>query len=296
MRRSRGLVLGDDLGPRAQRFTRVVSGASLIVIAVVVYVAVARFRSRGQLNANKWDWFSNASVQRFLLQGLRATLQVAAVAMVMALAVGALLALGRIAPQRAVRSVASVWVEFFRAMPLLLLILFLGIFFPKYGVRLGAFWFLAIALTAYNGAVLAEVFRAGIQSLERGQTDAAYALGMGWWQTMGFVVLPQAVRRMVPAMVSQLVTLLKDSSLGFVLPYEELLRRARILGESFQFHQPTLQALIYAAALYITVNYTLSRVAGRLEVRQRRVAPAVAPPAPVEDLAVLQAPAEPDRQ
>jgi glutamate transport system permease protein len=119
----------------------------------------------------------------------------------------------------------------------------------------------------YNSAVLAEIFRAGILSLDRGQTEAAEAIGLGYWQTMGLVLIPQAVRRMVPAIVSQLVTLLKDTSLGFVVPYEELLRRGNILG---QFSRNVLQSLFVVALIYLVVNLILSRIARRLEVRQRR--------------------------
>lgn len=270
MRGAAGIMIGDELGPRARRVVTVASAASAIVLAGVAWVVYTRLRSKGQLAGRKWRFVTEASVWRFLLGGLAATLKVAAVAMVLAMALGALLALGRLAPQRAIRVAAATVIEFFRAVPLLMLIFFVARTFPKLGLNLSAFWFLAIALTAYNGAILAEVFRAGILSLDRGQSEAAQALGMGWWQTMGLVVVPQALRRMIPAIVSQLVTLLKDSSLGFVLPYEELLRRAQVLGESFKQGSPILQALVIAAAMYIVVNVALSRLAQRLEVRQRR--------------------------
>ncbi|MDP1807878.1 MAG: ABC transporter permease subunit, partial [Acidimicrobiales bacterium] len=118
-----------------------------------------------------------------------------------------------------------------------------------------------------NGAVLAEIFRAGIQSLDRGQAEAAYALGLSYWSTMFLVVIPQAIRRMVPAVVGQLVTLLKDTSLGFVITYEELLRRSRSTGE---FFRNPLQVTVVVACMYIAVNITLGRVARWLELRQRR--------------------------
>ena len=276
-RSSSGPVLGDDLGPRAQRMVNIVSAVVVLLLAALVWIGVQRLRSNGQLTADKWRWSTNLRVQRFLLVGLLNTVKVAVVAMVLSLAVGALLALGRVAPQRPVRFVATVVIEFFRAMPLLLLILFIGLTFPTHHLPVGAFWYLVIGLTAYNGAVLGEVFRAGIASLDRGQTEAAQALGMRWWQTMRLVVVPQALRRMVPAIVSQLVTLLKDTSLGYVLPYEELLRRGRELGQDFTLHQPALQSLIEVAALYAIVNFTLSRIARRLELHQRRSGRGAAP-------------------
>ena len=142
-----------------------------------------------------------------------------------------------------------------------------GLALPKYGVDLSAFWLLVLALVAYNGAVLGEIFRAGILSLDRGQTEAAYAIGLTYWQTMRIVIIPQAARRMIPSIVSQLVTLLKDTSLGFVISYEELLRRSRSTGEFF--HNP-LQATVFVGLIYVVVNFTLGRIARRLEVRQRR--------------------------
>jgi glutamate transport system permease protein len=204
--------------------------------------------------------------------------------------VGALLALGRLARGVVVRSLAGAWVEFFRAVPLILLILFSALALPGYGLKLSVFWYLVLALVAYNSAVLAEIFRSGILSLDLGQSEAAVARGRGYWQAMLYVVIPQAVRRMVPAIVSQLVTLLKDTSLGYVITYEELLRRSRSTGEFF--HDP-LQAAAFVAVVYVVVNFTLSRVARRLEVRQRRRygAGAIAV-AGVEDLTAIGAQAD----
>jgi glutamate transport system permease protein len=124
-----------------------------------------------------------------------------------------------------------------------------------------------LALVVYNGAVLGEIFRAGILSLDRGQREAAAALGLTYWQVMFLVLIPQAARRMIPAVVSQLVTLLKDTSLGFVISFDELLRRGEQTGE---FYSNPLHAVTAVAILYIAVNFTLSRIARRLEVRQRR--------------------------
>ena len=124
-----------------------------------------------------------------------------------------------------------------------------------------------MALIAYNSAVLGEIFRAGILSLDRGQREAAFSLGLSYWQSMLLVLIPQAVRRMVPAIVSQLITLLKDSALGYIIGFEELLRRSRVIGD---FSNNLLQAYIAAALIYILVNLALRRLARRLEVRQRR--------------------------
>ncbi|HEX2119221.1 MAG TPA: amino acid ABC transporter permease [Acidimicrobiales bacterium] len=259
--------IGDALGPRGRRTTRIVSVVSALVILGMLFVALSRLESRGQLSERVWQPFTMWSVWRFLLEGLRTTALVAVVAMAGAMGIGVIMGLARLARTPPVRWLATAYVEFFRGVPLVLLIFFSALGLPRYGVDFSLFWYVALGLMIYNGAVLAEIFRAGILSLDRGQGEAAYSLGMGYWQSMRLVIIPQAARRMIPAIVSQLVTLLKDTSLGAAVAYEELLRRARINGEFF--FNP-LQSLFVAAVIYIIVNFALSRLARRLEVRQRR--------------------------
>jgi glutamate transport system permease protein len=185
---------------------------------------------------------------------------------VLSLAIGLLLALGRLALSRPIRVLAGLYVQVFRGLPVLLFILFAYFGLPKLGVDLTKVQYLVLALTAYNSAVLGEVFRAGVLSLDRGQSEAAFAVGLSYWKAMRLVILPQALRRMVPAIVSQLVTLLKDTALGFVIGYEELLRRGQLNGI---FFGNLLPSLIVASAMYIAVNLALSLLARQLEVRQR---------------------------
>jgi glutamate transport system permease protein len=284
--------LGDELGPRGRRTTRIVSAVSLVLIAAFLAVVVTRLSDKGQLDSAKWKPFTQWAVIKFLLVGLRVTVQLALVSMVGAMAVGAVMALARLARTRLVRLVAAAYVEFFRGVPLVLLIFFSALGLPRYGVHFSLFWYVALGLIIYNSAVLAEIFRAGILSLDRGQTEAAYSLGMGYWQAMLLVVIPQAARRMIPAIVSQLVTLLKDTSLGSAIAFEELLRRGQINGE---FFQNRLQSLVVVALIYIVVNFALSRLARRLEVRQRRKykAGAIIVPGAGMDLAVMSAAAGP---
>jgi len=246
---------------------RIATAVSAVVIAVGVVVVVARLADHDQLTAEKWRPLTQWGVIKFLLIGLEQTAKAAGLGMVVASAIGVVMALGRLARTAPVRWLAGAYVEFFRAIPLLLLVFFAGLVLPKYDIRLSPFAAVVLALVVYNGAVLGEIFRAGVLSLDRGQSEAAYALGMTYWQVMFGVLIPQAARRMVPALVSQLITLLKDTSLGFVVGYDELLRRGEQTGE---FYGNPLQAVAAAAVLYIAVNFTLSRVARRLEVRQRR--------------------------
>lgn len=280
-------VLADALGPRGRRQARMASVVALVVIAAVVVGALRRLDERGQLDARLWEPFTDPAVQRFLLGGLANTLKVAVVAMAGSLVIGALMALARLARTPLLKAAATAYVEFFRGVPLYLLIIFCAFGLPRTGVSISLFGALVLGLTLYNSAILGEVFRAGILSLDRGQSEAAFSLGLRYWQGMALVVIPQAVRRMVPAIVSQLVTLLKDTSLGVVITYEELLRRTQIIGE---FYDNILPATIVAAAVYIVINYSLSQVARRLEVRQRRRYQAGSiEVSGVEDLAVVGA-------
>ncbi len=280
-------VLADALGPRARRRVLGASAITAALIVVGVVVALRRLDANGQLDADKWRPLTQWPVIRFYLGGLGNTVKAALTSMAIAVAVGASVALARLARNRPERAVATLYVEFFRGLPLYLLILFSWLGLPRFGLRLDTFWYLVIGLSVYNSAVLAEIFRAGILSLDRGQSEAAYAVGLTYWQSMAFVIVPQAVRRMVPAIVSQLVTLLKDTSLGVLIFYEELLRRARISAE---FFHNNVQSLALVALVYIAVNATLSQVATRLEARQRRRYRAGGiDVAGVEDLAVTNA-------
>jgi glutamate transport system permease protein len=261
------LILADELGPRGRRRVRIATAVSVAVLAFLVFVAVQRLGDRGQLEWRKWEPFTQWSVIKFLAGGLGNTLRATGAAMVLALALGTVLALMRLSQTAPVRWFAAAFIEFFRGVPLILLIFFTFFGLHRYDIEINAFRALALALGVYNGAVLAEIFRAGIRSLDRGQAEAAYSLGLGYWQAMAYVVVPQAIRRMVPAIVSQLVTLLKDTSLGFVITYEELLRRSRSTGE---FFANPLQTTVVVAVVYIVVNLLLGRVARWLERRQRR--------------------------
>ena len=259
--------LGDALGPRGRRMTRIVTAISAVAIVAFIVVALMRLADKGQLAEAKWEPFTTWPIQKFFLEGMRITIQVSLISMAGAMVLGTFLALARLARTGPIRWVTTFIVEFFRGLPLVLLIFFCALGLPTYGFDFSVFWFVALGLTVYNGAVLGEIFRAGILSLDRGQTEAAYSLGMGYWQAMLLVVIPQAARRMIPAIVSQLVTLLKDSSLGAAVAFEEALRRARINGE---FYGNMLQSLVVVAVMYIVVCFALSMLARRLEVRQRR--------------------------
>ncbi len=283
-------ILADALGPRGRRQARIASVVAAVFIAGLLGLLLLRLQSKGQFEADLWKPFTIWAQWKFFLIGLLLTLKAAALAMGLSIVIGTLLALARLARTFLVRLPAVIFVEFFRGLPLYVLILFCGFGLIEVGVEISKFQALVLGLTLYNSAILGEVFRAGILSLDKGQTEAALAVGLGYWQTMLLVVVPQAFRRMIPAIVSQLVTLLKDTSLGFVILVEDLLRRSQLAAE---FFGNPLQSVLVAAVMYIIVNYCISRVARRLEIRQRRRYKAGAIQVTgVEDLAVVGAQAE----
>jgi glutamate transport system permease protein len=268
-------VLFDIPGPKARARARIGTVIGSLVIAGLVAFVLVRLAANGQLEGQRWAVLldPNSGVPQALGEALLATLRVALVGMVLATVLGLFLAVGRLSDLGWVRAAAATYIEFFRAIPLLVVIFALYFVLPGFGVDLSAFTALTGGLVLYNSAVLAEIFRAGILSVDRGQREAAYGLGMRKSQVMTLVLLPQAIRRMLPVLIAQLVVLLKDSSLGFIIGYFELLRQARSLVEFFTptfGNQYTFQIYVAAALIYIVVNLLLSWLARYAERRTRR--------------------------
>jgi glutamate transport system permease protein len=263
-------VLYDIPGPRARRRNLIIGAVGAAVIAGLLAFVVYRFAATGQFEARKWSIFEYKNVQLTLLMGYLNTLRAAAVAAVLALALGALLATARLSDHALVRAPAFVLVELFRAIPLLILMFLFYNGMPSLGLKVSPFTAVVLGLMLYNGSVLAEIFRAGIESVPRGQSEAAYALGMRKTQVMVWVLLPQAVRAMLPAIISQLVVLLKDTALGFIITYEELLQQVKQLATAPDFGFPLIPLALVGGAVYIATCMLLSWFATWLERRLSR--------------------------
>jgi glutamate transport system permease protein len=262
------VALYDAPGPRARRRVLIGSVFGALLVAALVAVVIQRLEETGQFRSAFWEPFTRTGVQRILLRGLGATLRASAVALVLAIALGLVLAAGRLSERWVLRQASGAVVEFFRALPLVLLIFFAFLGLPELGIEIGAFGALVIGLTLYNGSVLAEIFRAGINAVPRGQREAAYSLGLRKGAVTRLILVPQAVRIMLPTIISQLVVLLKDSALGFIVAYPELLRSGRRIYTNIGNVIPTA---IVIAAIYIVINLALSALATFLESRQRGV-------------------------
>ncbi|RQX18391.1 amino acid ABC transporter permease [Micromonospora ureilytica] len=267
---SQASILYDLPGPRAKRRNAILGVASTVgIIALIAFIGY-KFADTGQFEARKWEQFQYASVQRELLGGLGATLKAAGIAAVLALIFGAFFASARLSDKWYLRSPATFVVELFRAIPLLILIFF-GYYVPlQYGWSIDKLWALVIGLMLYNGSVLAEIFRAGINAVPYGQTEGAYAIGMRKNQVLRLILLPQAVRSMLPAIVSQLVVLLKDTALGFIITYPELLFVGKQIGGRLPFGLPYVPTYLIVAAIYIAICGALSVLAWWLQKRMGR--------------------------
>lgn len=254
-------VLFDVPGPKAAARHRLYGALTLLAVAALLGWVVWTLYQKNEFEAELWEELSQPNIWRAIRIGIQGTLAAAAVAIVLSIVLGALLAVSRLSDHAAVRVPAIVFVEFFRAVPLLLLIIFV---FLAFGGTIGRYWSVVIALMLYNGSVLAEVFRAGINAIPRGQSEASYAIGMRKNQVMRHVLIPQSITIMLPAIVSQCVIVLKDTALGVFIAYSDLVRQVQLIAE---FVDHAIVPLTLAALIFIAINYSLSRFAVWLERR-----------------------------
>ncbi|MDF0531470.1 amino acid ABC transporter permease [Tsukamurella sp. 8F] len=264
-------VLFDARGPRGRARDRVTAVAFVVVLAAIVVLVVKKLADNGHFAWDMWSPFVHTQAwTTYILPGLMGTLLAAVLSIVFALVIGTVLGLGRLSDHRWVRILAGTVVELFRAIPVLILMIFAYFLFAKYAVFPSAQLALAavvFGLTMYNGSVIAEILRSGINSLPKGQLEAASALGFRKGGAMRLILLPQAVTAMLPALVSQMVVALKDSALGYQIGYVEVVRAGYQTG--FAFRGNYLQSLVVIAVLMILINYTLSWFARWLERRLR---------------------------
>jgi glutamate transport system permease protein len=268
-------VLFDAPGPRARRRSLIVSVVGGIAIAaglgwVVFTLAQPRDSSGitlpGMFSATRWDIFRDVQLWRFVGQGVWNTLRAAFVAAALAVALGMLLSLLRSAQRAWIRVPTLVFIEFFRGMPVLLLMLFILL-----AGSTGEYWAVVIALALYNGTLVGEALRSGLAALPRGQREAGLSLGLHPLQTRLLIEFPQAFRQMLPIIIAQLVVLLKDTSLGYIVGYPELLRATLNNLNTYYGSRYLFPLWLVTVVIYLAINLTLSWLARRLARRTRRV-------------------------
>ncbi|GAA2512110.1 amino acid ABC transporter permease [Actinocorallia cavernae] len=266
-------ILYDAPGPRAKRRNVLYTAAFLVVLAALVWWVYSALSDKGQLDWALWKPFFSGSeaYTTYIWPGLQKTLEAAALAMVIALPLGAVLGIARLSDHAWVRVIAAVLVEFFRAIPVLVLMIFGLALFAQYTDVSSddrPFYAVVTGLVLYNASVLAEIVRAGILSLPKGQSEAALAIGLRKGQLMRLVLLPQSVTVMLPAIVSQLVVIVKDTALGgAVLTFPELLASANTMSG---YYGNFIASLTVVAVIYVLINFSLTSFAHWLEGRLRR--------------------------
>ena len=262
--------LYDAPGPKTRARYRVISTIFVIVVLAIAVWVLHGLAVKGQFDSAKWTPFLQGDVwTTFLLPGIKGTLVAAALAIIGALIGGVLLGVGRLSEVTFIRICAGAIVEFFRAIPMLVLMIF---FFALYAsLNLFPAGQLALAavvspLTLGNAAVIAELVRAGVRALPRGQSESAIALGMNSTQRMFLILLPQAITAMLPSLVAQMIVALKDTALGYQITYIEMVRQGIQVGNAFSNYIPSL---IVTAVMMIAVNASLGKLARTIEQRLR---------------------------
>lgn len=287
-------VLYDAPGPRARRNTAIGTTVALVLLAGVVALAVVQLGANGQLDGEKWGPFFNpgnryfTATWRALGVGLGNTLVAAALTLVLALAIGTALAVLRISSTPVYRWLVVGVIELLRGLPVVITIFLAARVLPEIGITLPPLWYLVIGLTLYNCVIIAEIVRAGVAALPRGQSEAASAVGLTRFQVLRIILLPQAFRIMLPALISQLVVIVKDTSLGFIIfGFSEFVRTANTVIQFFggqeEINLP-LQAYTAVALVFILINYGLGKLAEYVQRRSGRASrsAAVAVRAPVK--------------
>ncbi|MCV7169159.1 amino acid ABC transporter permease [Mycobacterium manitobense] len=264
-------VLFDAPGPRARIRNAIATLIAALIAVAVIAVVLWQFWRQGQFTAAKWEPFLTPNLWKtYLLPGIQGTLTAAALSIVLALILGFVLGVGRLSLHPLISWPCAVFVEIFRAIPVLIMMIFSFAAYGIYDVVPSKYQALAgvvTGLTLYNGAVIAEIVRAGVNALPSGQAEAASALGLRWGQTMRAILLPQAVTSMLPVLVSQMVVVLKDTAIGYQILFLEVVRQGTNIGSAYSNYIP---ALMVVAVILIAINFALSAFATRLERRMRR--------------------------
>ena len=255
-------------GPVTRRKMIVGTAVSAVLVALGAFAIVQRFYVTGQLDARYWSFFLQFTTWRFLFDGFRGTLFVAITAGVISLVLGMALMLGRVSGNRPLAAVCRVITDFFRGVPSLLLIYFFFLVVPQYGIKMSSFWMLTLPVALAAAAVLAEVFRAGVNAVPRGQVEAAYSIGLTRWQVMRKIVLPQAIHYVIPSLISQLVVVVKDTTVAYVVSYPDLMQNGRVLITSYD---ALVSVYFVVSIIYILLNFAINKasavVARRMGVK-----------------------------
>ena len=243
-------------GPKTQKKILIGTVISGVAVAALLAFVVMRFYVTGQLDPRYWYFFAQGTTWAYLLQGFAGTARVALTSGAISLVLGLLLMLGRTSHVRLLSAVCRVVIDFFRGVPSLLLIYFFFLVVPQYGISMPAFWMLALPVALAASGVLAEVLRAGVNAVPKGQVEAALSLGLSPMKTTFKIVLPQAIRFVIPSLISQLVVVVKDTTVAYVVSYPDLMQNARVLISNYD---ALVSVYFTIAVVYILINFAINQ-------------------------------------
>ena len=241
-------------GPKMRAKIRIGTAISLVAVAALIALVLQRFYVTGQLSVHYWYFFTHLTTWKFLLAGFEGTVKVALTAGAIALVLGLALMLGRTSDIKPLQLVCRVLTDFFRGVPSLLFIYFFFLVLPQYKIALPSFWMLTLPVALAAAGVLAEIFRAGVNAVPRGQVEAAQALGL----SKAKIVLPQAIRFIIPSLISQLVVVVKDTTVAYVVSYPDLMQNARVLITNYD---ALVSVYLVIAVIYILINVAINKAA-----------------------------------
>ncbi len=260
-------ILYEEPGPKTRRWIALGTVVALALIAVLIAVVVHQFSANGQLDSRYWSMFTRYTTWRFLGSGLLGTLTAALTAGVITFFAGLILMLGRISGIKPLEWICMILIEFSRGVPTLLFIYFFFLVVPQFGVKLPALWKVAIPVAISAMGVVAEVLRSGVNAVPKGQSEAAVSLGMRPGSVFFKIVFPQALRYVIPAMISELVIVLKDTTYAYVVNYGDLMQNARVLISNYD---ALLSVYLVVAIIYILINYILNKISVAVARREQK--------------------------
>lgn len=251
-------TLYEPPGPRTKRLIRIFTVISLIALAAGIALIIRQFAIEGQLAPKYWSFFTRWTTWRFLLNGLAGTLETAIGAGIIAFIAAFFLMLGRISRYKVLRGLCTALIEFTRGVPTLLFIYFFFLVVPQFGISMKAYWKVVFPVAISACGVVAEVLRSGVNAVPKGQREAALSIGMQEWQVFLKIVFPQALRYVVPTLISELVIVVKDTTFAYVVSYPDLMQNAKVLISNYD---ALLSVYLVAAVIYIIINYILNKIA-----------------------------------
>lgn len=254
-------------GPKTRRITAIGTALSLVILVVLLVCVIRRFYITGQLDAKYWSIFGRATTWRYIGKGLTGTLEAALMAGVVSFGLAMLMMLGRISGNHVLNAIATVFVEFTRGVPTLLFIYFFFLVAPQLGIKLSAFWKIALPVAISASGVVAEVLRSGVNAVPKGQREAALSLGMSNRSVFLKVVFPQAIRYVIPALISELVIVVKDTTFAYVVNFPDLMQNAKVLISNYD---ALLSVYLVVAVIYILINYLLNKTSDFVAKRTNR--------------------------